>query len=149
MRKEKLYTGCLLLMALITGSCSEEENPEVRSATKPAEPYTSYYYYSYEAARQLSATDFALAEGQFTPGPTYIKGDTLFVANIQSGAFSLELYDRNKNRHLASLKSWKYKMYSMYGRWSSSHASAQVTGETESIRWYTLTLWLSHRTEIS
>ena len=41
MRKEKLYTGCLLLMALITGSCSEEENPEVRSATKPAEPYTS------------------------------------------------------------------------------------------------------------
>ena len=47
MRKEKLYTGCLLLMALITGSCSEEENPEVRSATKPAEPYTSYYYYSY------------------------------------------------------------------------------------------------------
>ena len=46
MRKEKLYTGCLLLMALITGSCSEEENPEVRSATKPAEPYTSYYYYS-------------------------------------------------------------------------------------------------------
>ena len=109
MRKEKLYTGCLLLMALITGSCSEEENPEVRSATKPAEPYTSYYYYSYEAARQLSATDFALAEGQFTPGPTYIKGDTLFVANIQSGAFSLELYDRNKNRHLASLKSWKYK----------------------------------------
>ncbi|MCS2260356.1 hypothetical protein [Bacteroides thetaiotaomicron] len=67
MRKEKLYTGCLLLMALITGSCSEEENPEVRSATKPAEPYTSYYYYSYEAARQLSATDFALAEGQFTP----------------------------------------------------------------------------------
>lgn len=27
MRKEKLYTGCLLLMALITGSCSEEENP--------------------------------------------------------------------------------------------------------------------------
>lgn len=86
MRKEKLYTGCLLLMALITGSCSEEENPEVRSATKPAEPYTSYYYYSYEAARQLSATDFALAEGQFTPGPTYIKGDTLFVANIQSGA---------------------------------------------------------------
>ena len=33
MRKEKLYTGCLLLMALITGSCSEEENPEVRSAT--------------------------------------------------------------------------------------------------------------------
>ena len=109
MRKEKLYTGCLLLMGLITGSCSEEENPEVRSATKPAEPYTSYYYYSYEAARQLSATDFALAEGQFTPGPTYIKGDTLFVANIQSGAFSLELYDRNKNRHLASLKSWKYK----------------------------------------
>lgn len=109
MRKEKLYTGCLLLMALITGSCSEEENPEVRPATKPAEPYTSYYYYSYEAARQLSATDFALAEGQFTPGPTYIKGDTLFVANIQSGAFSLELYDRNKNRHLASLKSWKYK----------------------------------------
>ena len=87
MRKEKLYTGCLLLMALITGSCSEEENPEVRPATKPAEPYTSYYYYSYEAARQLSATDFALAEGQFTPGPTYIKGDTLFVANIQSGAF--------------------------------------------------------------
>ena len=51
MRKEKLYTGCLLLMALITGSCSEEENPEVRPATKPAEPYTSYYYYSYEAAR--------------------------------------------------------------------------------------------------
>ena len=96
-------------MALITGSCSEEENPEVRPAAKPAEPYTSYYYYSYEAARQLSATDFALAEGQFTPGPAYIKGDTLFVANIQSGAFSLELYDRNKNRHLASLKSWQYK----------------------------------------
>ena len=82
MRKEKLYTGCLLLMALITGSCSEEENPEVRSATKPAEPYTSYYYYSYEAARQLSATDFALAEGQFTPGPTYIKGEPIFKAEL-------------------------------------------------------------------
>lgn len=86
MRKEKLYTGCLLLMALITGSCSEEENPEVRSATKPAEPYTSYYYYSYEAARQLSATDFALAEGQFTPGPTYIK-EILFCSQYSKRSF--------------------------------------------------------------
>ena len=40
MRKEKLYTGCLLLMALITGSCSEEENPEV-SSCPPCRSYTT------------------------------------------------------------------------------------------------------------
>ena len=40
MRKEKLYTRCLLLMALITGSCSEEENPEVSCCT-PCRSYTT------------------------------------------------------------------------------------------------------------
>lgn len=109
MRKNIFRTGCLLLLAFITGSCTEEEKPEINPNLKPEETYTSYYYYSYEAARQLSATDFSLEEGQFTPGPTYIKGDTLFIANIQSGVFSLELYDRTQNRHLTSLRSWKYK----------------------------------------
>lgn len=109
MRKDIFYTGCLLLLTFVIGSCSEEERPEVAPVQKPEEPYTSYYYYSYEAARQLSATDFSLEEGKFTPGPAYIKGDTLFVANTQGGALSLELYDRVKNRHLTSLKNWKYK----------------------------------------
>lgn len=130
MRKEKLYTGCLLLMALITGSCSEEENPEVRPATKPAEPYTSYYYYSYEAARQLSATDFALAEGQFTPGPTYIKGDTLFVANIQSGAFSLELYDRTRTDIWLRSKAGNIKRQNRSFRIRLKRSEYPVTGCT-------------------
>lgn len=109
MRKDLFYAGFLLLLTSILGSCSEEEIPETSPAGKPEETYTSYYYYSYKAARQLSATDFSLPEGKFTPGPAYIKGDTLFVANIQDGTFSLELYDRTKNRHLTSIKSWKYK----------------------------------------
>lgn len=109
MKKDIFYALFLLLQAFLLGSCSEKEIPEVSPVQKPEEAYTSYYYYSYEAMRQLSATDFSLSEGKFTPGPACIKGDTLFVANIQDGAFSLELYDRTKNRHLTSLKSWKYK----------------------------------------
>lgn len=104
-----VYTVCWLALSLALGSCTEEEKPEGMPAPKEEEPYTSHYYYSYEAARQLSAADFETEEEKFIPGPAYIKGDTLFVANTHSGSLSLELYDRKKNRHLASLKSWKYK----------------------------------------
>ncbi|WP_294470767.1 hypothetical protein [uncultured Bacteroides sp.] len=114
MKKHIYYTGLLLLLSFVIGSCTEEEKPE-GTPTVPVqkdqeeEPYTSHYYYSFEAVRQLSATDFGLKDGKFTPGPAYLKGDTLFVANIQSETLSLELYDRTNNRHLTSLKSWKYK----------------------------------------
>ena len=107
MKKKIIHTSHLLLALMIAGACSEEDMPG-GIPQKPEEPYTSHYYYSYEAGQQLSAVDFALNEGEFTPGATYIKGDTLFVANIQNGHYSLELYDKKKKQHLVSLRSWKY-----------------------------------------
>ena len=107
MKKKIIHTSHLLLALMIAGACSEEDMPG-GIPQKPEEPYTSHYYYSYEAGQQLSAVDFALNEGEFTPGATYIKGDTLFVANIQNGHYSLELYDKKKKQHLISLRSWKY-----------------------------------------
>lgn len=110
MIKHIVYTVCLLALSLSVGSCTEEEKPEVVvPVQKEEEPYTSHYYDSYEAARQLSAEDFGIEKGKFIPGPSYIKGDTLFVANTHKESLSLELYDRKKNQHLASLKNWKYK----------------------------------------
>lgn len=104
-----VYTIGWLTLSLAMGSCTEEEKPERMPAPKAEEPYTSHYYYSYEAARRLSGEDFKTEQGQFIPGPAYIKGDTLFVANTHNSSLSLELYDQKKNLHLASLKSWKYK----------------------------------------
>lgn len=104
--KNHIRYTTLLLLILTAGACREDNN--LTPVPEPEEPYTSYFYYSYEAARQLSAADFGLAENQFKPGPAYIKGDTLFVANTQDGHHSLELYNRKTNRHLCSLASWSY-----------------------------------------
>ncbi len=108
--EKTIHTGCLLLALMIAGACSEDENISEDDApqTNEEKTYTSYYYYSYEAEQQLSAVDFDLKEGEFTPGATCAKGDTLFVANIQQGHYSLELYDKKNRRHLMSLRSWSY-----------------------------------------
>lgn len=98
--KKAIYILCAC--ALFLSACSEEE-PEVIP-----EKYNSYYYYSYELGESISGEQLSLS-GDFTPGPSLLRGDTLFIANITENNWSLELYDRKKKKHLTSLKSWTYK----------------------------------------
>lgn len=98
--KKTIYMLCFCTLFL--AGC-EEDAPEAIS-----EKYNSYYYYSYELGESISAESLSLSD-DFTPGPSLLRGDTLFVANVANKNLSLELYDRKRKKHLASLKSWTYK----------------------------------------
>lgn len=100
-------TVLLLLSLLIPISCSDNE--EGTGDNKREESYTSYYYYSYAAEDIISASDLDLQTDQFIPGPVYVQGDTLFIANIQENHYSVELYDRNKKKKIASIGRWDYQ----------------------------------------
>lgn len=98
--KKILYI--LYACALLLSACSKDELDAV------PEKYNSYYYYSYDWGESISSEQLNLSK-DFIPGPSLLRGDTLFVANIADNKWSLELYDRKKRQHIASLKSWTYK----------------------------------------
>lgn len=103
MKNRRCFAGLLLISSLIACSDNEVKIPE------PEYPYTSYYYYSYETDDKITAYDLSLGEAAFTPGPMAFRGDTLLIANIQEGNFSLELFNKKTRHHLSSLRKWFYK----------------------------------------
>lgn len=81
------------------------KSDEVSPSTQLPEKYESYWYYSYEADRILTASDLSLEN--LTPYTLANMGDTLFVAN--NADKSLIVFDTEKGKILKTLSAWKFK----------------------------------------
>lgn len=68
--------------------------------------FTSHYYYSYEAGRQISASSLGI--DAFQPYTVAMSHDTLFIANTASSqSLSLIVYSLSQNRVLTTLSQWQ------------------------------------------
>lgn len=106
MNIRKLYTPFgIALLGIFTAQCSSSDNKEIVEI--PEETYTTYTYYSYDAEKQLSATDFGFEADAFTPYTINHIGDTLFVANTGSAGNSLIAYDMKNGRNICNISSWQ------------------------------------------
>lgn len=99
----------MLLAGLCLFSCKKTEFEDVIREVEPERPSAVHYYYSYKAEEVINAEKLGYASGEFTPGCTYIYGDTLFIANTQSGHFGVDLYKLSTHQKIGSLSSWTYK----------------------------------------
>lgn len=99
-----MITACICLSA-----CTRTVTEDIMREIPPQSPSATYFYYSYKAEEVIDAETLGYAAGTFTPDCTYIYGDTLFVANTQSGYHSLEFYSLSAHRKIGSLTEWKYK----------------------------------------
>lgn len=108
MKTQKYKMILLGILGICCLACSKDDKNTSNDPDRD-QKYTSYYYYSYEAGNIINAATFGLKEGDFIPGPSCCKGDTLLIANVQQGQYSLELYNWKTRTHLASLREWTYK----------------------------------------
>lgn len=97
----------ILLAGLCLYACQKTEMENV--VREPQNPSAVYYYYSYKASEIVNAEKLGFTSEEFTPGCTYVYGDTLFIANTQNGHFSVELYNLSTHKKIRSLSEWKYK----------------------------------------
>lgn len=91
----------LSILTIVRCGKSDEGSP---SPAPEAEKYESYWYYSYEAERVLTAED--LSADDFTPYTLGSLGDTLFVACNADN--SLLLFDTQREKVLRTLDSWDF-----------------------------------------
>ena len=98
----------ILLAGLCLLSCEKKKIEDVIREVEPEQPSSIHYYYSYKAGEVINAEKLGYASGEFMPGSTYIYGDTLFIANTQSGHFSVELYSLSAHQKIGSLNTWTY-----------------------------------------
>lgn len=99
----------ILFVGLCLFSCNKIETEDIVREVEPELPSAVHYYYSYKAGEVIGAEKLGYASGEFTPGCTYIYGDTLFIANTQSNHFSIDLYSLSAHRKVGSLNTWTYK----------------------------------------
>ena len=105
----KIYTYILIvLLGILTVQCGNEEIDDLNQDQTGSDDYNSYWYYSYEATRQLNAQALGMEAGEFSPYTVAHLGDTLFVANTGSAGNSLILYSRKEDKLLNTLKSWRF-----------------------------------------
>lgn len=97
-----LFAGLCLL------SCEKTKIEDVIREVEPEQPSSIHYYYSYKAEEVINAEKLGYVSSEFMPGCTYIYGDTLFIANTQSGHFSVELYSLSARQKIGSLNTWTY-----------------------------------------
>ncbi|MCM1150460.1 MAG: quinoprotein amine dehydrogenase [Alistipes sp.] len=104
MKRTFLYMLALACAALNV-RCSEQ-------TTDPADidyenaPYTSYWYYSYEAVEAINHETMGLGTtAEFNPFTVADRGDTLFVANAGGGS-SLILFDKKSNKPIRTIAAW-------------------------------------------
>ncbi|WP_302257216.1 quinoprotein amine dehydrogenase [uncultured Alistipes sp.] len=91
----------LSILTIVRCGKSDEGSP---SPAPEADKYESYWYYSYEAERVLTAED--LSADDFTPYTLGSLGDTLFVACNADN--SLLLFDTQREKVLRTLDSWDF-----------------------------------------
>lgn len=109
-----LFTVTLCSFAACTTDNDEIKPPKDEDTELPKEDedepeasYTSYWYYSYEAANVLSAKEFGLEASQFLPGYSLVKGDTLFLANnANAQGRSLLVYNLKSRQMIKTIDSW-------------------------------------------
>lgn len=99
----------ILLAIICLSACTETKYEDVMREVEPEKPSAVYYYYSYKAGEVINAKKLGYAANEFTPGCTYIYGDTLFIANTQDKRFSVELYSLSAQKKIGSLNQWAYK----------------------------------------
>lgn len=99
----------ILLAGLCLCACEKTKIEDVIREVEPEQPSSIHYYYSYKAGEVINAEKLGYASGEFMPGCTYIYGDTLFIANTQSGHFSVDLYSLAAHRKIGSVSTWVYK----------------------------------------
>lgn len=107
MKRTFIYT--LLLACALTGMrCTEGSTvPEIDDLENI--PYTSYWYYNYEALDAINYETMGLAAAaEFKPFTVAQRGDTLFVANIGTAGNSLILYSKKDKRPLTTIKTWTF-----------------------------------------
>ncbi|MDE7077192.1 MAG: quinoprotein amine dehydrogenase [Alistipes sp.] len=104
-----IYT--LLLACALTGMrCTEEISPAIPTEEElETTPYTSYWYYTYEALETVDYETMGLeAAADFKPYAVAQRGDTLFVANIGTAGQSMILYSKKAKRPLTTIKTWTF-----------------------------------------
>ena len=107
-KKKEMKIIYILLAGLCLLSCEKKKIEDVIREVEPEQPSSIHYYYSYKAGEVINAEKLGYASGEFMPGSTYIYGDTLFIANTQSGHFSVELYSLSAHQKIGSLNTWTY-----------------------------------------
>lgn len=93
-------------MGLTLSSCDKKEI--LKTITEPIDPSATYYYYSYKVQEVIDAQALGYAANEFVPDCIYIQGDTLFISNVQSGKFGVELYSLKEHKKINALNSWTY-----------------------------------------
>lgn len=105
----KIYTRILTVMlGILTMQCSNEEIEDLNQDQPGSDNYNSYWYYSYEATRQLNAQTLNMAPENFSPYTVAHLGDTLFVANTGNVGNSLILFSQKEDKVLKTLRSWTF-----------------------------------------
>ena len=116
----KIYAYILIVLSgVLTAQCSKVTLDEI--CGYPSAPgggngegegngdYTSYWYYSYEAAQLIDAETLGMETAEdFTPYTVAHLGDTLFIANIGKAGSSLLLFSIKKGERLGTLQSWQH-----------------------------------------
>lgn len=99
----------LLACAMTSVRCTEDANEsEIEFPDDYEEaPYTSYWYYSYDAIEKITYETMELETAEeFSPYAVADRGDTLFVANIGTAGNSLVVFSKKANRPLRTIKTW-------------------------------------------
>lgn len=99
----------ILLVVLWCTSCTETKVVDVMEDQPVEQPSSVHYYYSFKAAEVIGANTLGYTDDEFTPGCTFIYGDTLFIANTRSGHYSVELYSLARHEKIGTLNKWTYE----------------------------------------
>ena len=116
----KIYAYILIVLSgVLTAQCSKVTLDEI--CGYPSAPgggngegegngdYTSYWYYSYEAAQLIDAEPLGMETAEdFTPYTVAHLGDTLFIANIGNLGSSLLLFSTKIGERLGTLQSCQH-----------------------------------------
>lgn len=97
-----------LLICICLFACTKTVTEDVIRNTPAELPSASHIYYSYKAEEVIDAGKLGYDPGMFTPDCTYIYGDTLFIANTQSGYLSLDLYSLSAHKKIKEFTRWTY-----------------------------------------
>lgn len=105
----KIYPYILaILLGVLSVQCGTDEIDELKPEPTVPDDYNSYWYYSYEATRQINAKVLGMGAEDFSPYTVAHLGDTLFVANTGKAGNSLLLLSQKENKLLKTLQVWKF-----------------------------------------
>lgn len=102
----KRYAFVLGLVCALLASCGKDDDKSKPDSDEG--DYSSYWYYSYEAGRQITAEALGMASEDFIPYTVAHVGDTLFLANTGKAGNSLLVLSIKKGTLLRTVKTWQF-----------------------------------------